>query len=43
MTCRFTFCLGACTADPDAIECIKCEYANGCMIQFQRCTGLDPR
>jgi hypothetical protein len=42
MMCQLTFCLSECAADVDAIECIKCMFASGCSIQFQRCTGLDP-
>jgi len=42
MMCQFTFCLSECAADVDAIECVKCMFASGCSIQFQRCTGLDP-
>ena len=40
--CWIEFCLNECAVDAESVECLKCEFANGCRLQYQRCTGLDP-
>jgi hypothetical protein len=39
--CSSAFCLAECIADADAIDCIKCQFANGCRAPFEKCSGVD--
>ena len=39
--CSIAFCLMECSIDADAIDCIKCQFANGCRVPFERCSGID--
>jgi hypothetical protein len=39
--CSLAFCLAECAPDPDAIVCAKCQFANGCRVPFERCSGVD--
>ena len=39
--CSIAFCLGDCSVDPDAIGCVKCQFANGCRVPFEKCSGVD--
>jgi hypothetical protein len=39
--CSIAFCLADCSADADAIGCIKCQFENGCRVPFERCSGID--
>ena len=39
--CSISFCLSACAASADAIECVKCQFDAGCRAIYERCSGLD--
>jgi hypothetical protein len=39
--CSIAFCLSDCSVDPDAIGCVKCQFANGCRVPFEKCSGVD--
>jgi len=39
--CSIAFCLSKCSADPDAIDCVKCQFENGCRVPFEKCSGVD--
>jgi hypothetical protein len=39
--CSIASCLSECAADADAIPCIKCQFAAGCRVPYERCSGLD--
>jgi hypothetical protein len=39
--CSISECLSECAVDADAIECIKCQFAKGCRVPYERCSGLD--
>jgi len=39
--CSSAFCLSECIANADAIDCIKCQFINGCRDPFERCSGVD--
>jgi hypothetical protein len=39
--CSISFCLSECAASADAIECVKCQFAAGCRVPYERCSGLD--
>ena len=39
--CSAVFCLSECAANADAIDCVKCQFASGCRVPFERCSGVD--
>jgi hypothetical protein len=39
--CSIALCLSECAANADAIACIQCQFANGCRVPYERCSGLD--
>ena len=39
--CSRAFCLSECVASADAIDCVKCQFINGCRVPFEKCSGLD--
>jgi len=39
--CSIAFCLADCSANADAIECVKCQFDNGCRVPFEKCSGVD--
>jgi hypothetical protein len=39
--CSIEFCLTECAGNADAIECVQCQFASGCRVAFERCSGVD--
>jgi hypothetical protein len=39
--CSLAFCLSECVADADAIPCVQCQFASGCRVPFEKCSGVD--
>jgi hypothetical protein len=39
--CSIAFCLSTCGLDADSLDCAKCQFASGCRLPFERCSGVD--
>jgi hypothetical protein len=42
VACGAAFCTNVCVADTNAAVCINCRCANGCIEEFDKCSGLPP-
>ncbi len=41
VVCGAAFCTAQCAADPTADQCIACRDTNGCLSEFDDCSGLN--